>query len=128
MMSDSWYARRLGRQPQQQAPVQQRVMPQQQQQYHNPYQTYPGQQQLPQQPPPPGSVTHENFMQMAAQWHGGPAMKADPYNCPECGSPRFYSRAKTVSRGPAPAPHCFDCGYSGGLFSQGEATTWGATG
>lgn len=142
-MSDAgWYARRLAQQAPAQPQQQTRAWspgtytPQPQafqpagvggQPQYNPYQTVPGQHQQPPQPPPPGSVTHDNFMQMAGQWRGGPAMRAEPNNCPECGSPRFYSRSKTVSRGPAPAPHCFDCGFSGGLFTQGDPTVWGAS-
>lgn len=129
MSNADWYARRLGQQapaPQQRhAPVQpyyqQPVAPNQ---YVQP-QAVPGQHQMPQAPPPPGSVTHDNFMQMAAQWRGGPAMRTDPGGCPSCGSPRYYSRSKKNSRDPAPAPHCFDCGYNG-LFDQGDPATWGA--
>lgn len=129
-MSNDWYARRLGQQaPQQQQPQARQgwTPPPPQyapQQFVQPQPT-PGQHQMPPQTPPPGSVNHQNFMQMASLWRGGPAMKSDPGGCPECGSPRYYSRAKTVSRGPAPAPHCFDCGFNG-LFDQGDPATWGA--
>ena len=128
MSNAEWYARRL---QQQQAPQQRYVPPppayppQAPQNYQQ--QPMPGQHQMPPQTPPPGSVNHQNFMQMASMWRGGPAMRADPGGCPECGSPRYYSRAKTVSRGPAPAPHCFDCGFNG-LFDQGDPATWGAMG
>jgi len=125
-MSQDWYARRLNQQQQPQAYQRQAPAPYQPPvpvQYQ--YVPQPHQHQVPPPPPPNGSVTHENFMQMASQWRGGAAMKNDPGGCPECGSPRYYSRSKTVSRGPAPAPHCFDCGWNG-LFDQGDPTTWGA--
>lgn len=108
-----------------QQPYQQPYQQPQQPQWQQHQQPMPGQHQMPPQTPPPGSVNHQNFMQMASMWRGGPAMKSDPGGCPECGSPRFYSRAKTVSRGPAPAPHCFDCGFNG-MFDQGDPATWGA--
>jgi len=132
MSTADWYARRLGQQPQQPqqrhtpppVPQYQYQQPQQYQQYQQYQQPVPGQHQMPPQPPPPGSVNHQNFMQMASMWRGGVAMRTDPGGCPECGSPRFYSRAKAVSRGPAPAPHCFDCGHNG-LFEQGDPSAWG---
>lgn len=120
-MSQDWYARKFN--PHQQAPQRQYVPPSPP--ARNPYQTVPGQHQVPPQPPPPGSVNTNNFMEMASQWRGGPAMRQETQNCPQCSSPRYYSRAKSVSRGPAPAPHCFDCGFNG-LFEQGDPTTWGA--
>ena len=127
MNNTDWYARRL---QQQAPPPQQRQQvpyypPQAPNQYVQPQPT-PGQHQMPPQTPPPGSVNHNNFMQMASMWRGGPAMRADPGGCPECGSPRFFSRKQAVSRGPEPAPRCFDCGYAGGLFTQGDPATWGA--
>jgi predicted RNA-binding Zn-ribbon protein involved in translation (DUF1610 family) len=43
--------------------------------------------------------------------------KGETHHCPECGSNNFFTRASTVSRGPAPAPLCSECGYNG-LFEQ----------
>jgi hypothetical protein len=67
----------------------------------------------------------ENLWEMAGYWvHGGPAHKIDREPCPQCGSNHFYSRTNgKAQRGPAPAPHCFDCGYNG-MFDQGLESTW----
>jgi hypothetical protein len=75
----------------------------------------------------PERVTTENLFQMAGHWQGGPAHKADPDPCPECGSNQYFSRAAKFSRLPPPAPHCYNCGFNGGLFTQGDASTWGAS-
>lgn len=48
------------------------------------------------------------------RWGGTKQAQAEG-SCPECGSPRFFSRAQGAKMGPggmaAPAPECFDCGY-----------------
>lgn len=44
-----------------------------------------------------------------------------PGSCPECGSPNFFSRRNVMLRGPAPAPHCSDCGYKGDAMYYQEA-------
>lgn len=137
-MSDaqSWYARRfqqLRGQPQQ--PLQSR-----QQQYNQPGYVpqppaYPAIQQpqfqqpqyvqpQPQGPPP---VTIDNLYAAAGYWHGGQAHQIDREPCPNCGSGQYFSRA-VGKRGPPPAPHCYNCGYNDGMFTQGEPTTWGMTG
>jgi hypothetical protein len=140
----SWYQRKLAQVRQQNAPYQTqppqaRAQPQQQQQQYayppaNPtYTTIPQPQfgQLPHQqpaPPPqvPGDVTIDNLFDAMKFWKGGPGAKTDPDPCPNCGSNQYFSRA-VGKRGPPPAPHCYNCGYNDGMFTQGEATTWGAT-
>jgi hypothetical protein len=71
-------------------------------------------------------VTPENFMQVARFWKGGQAHRVDTQPCPQCGSGQYFSRANGMSRLPPPAPHCYNCGYNGGLFDQGQPETWGA--
>lgn len=63
-------------------------------------------------------------------WRGGEAhRKEGTQHCPECGSPRVFSRrgaGTTVAteRGiAAPAPRCFECGWNG-VYSQGLESTW----
>jgi len=73
-------------------------------------------------------VTTENLFHMAGQWKGGIAHRVDTQPCPECGSPQYFSRANGRSRLPPPAPHCYNCGYNGGLFDQGQPDTWGYAG
>lgn len=124
-MADSdWWARRLGRvQTSQQppAPV-----------YHS--QNYrpdpvPQHQQTPQYQSPPQSpsirVTPENLYEATKHWQGGEAHRRERHSCPQCGGGHFFSRAAEVSRGPAPAPLCYDCGYTG-LFRQGDPSNYSA--
>jgi hypothetical protein len=47
--------------------------------------------------------------------------------CPNCGSGNYFSRTQGVMRGPAPAPHCMDCGHNG-LYDLEGMTTTGAGG
>jgi len=70
-------------------------------------------------------VTIENLYAMAGHWHGGQAHKVDTDPCPRCGSNQFFSRINGKTRGPEPAPHCYNCGYNG-MFDQGMASSWGA--
>lgn len=136
-MSDnqSWYARKMAQARQQQAPYQ--VQPQPQYQQYVPpaptnangyaqQQQLPVTQQVPQQQQQP-QVTMENLFDAMKFWKGGPAAKTDPDPCPNCGSNQFFSRSTGSRRGPPPAPHCYNCGYNDGMFTQGEATTWGAS-
>jgi len=121
---------------QQNAPYQVQPQPQYQQ-YNVPVPTnyaQPVQQQfgqLPhQQPPPPPQapdVTIDNLFDAMKFWKGGPGAKTDPDPCPNCGGNQYFSRAVS-KRSMPPAPHCYNCGYNDGMFIQGEATTWGATG
>jgi hypothetical protein len=116
MTVDSWWANKLGLTPQQpqtplqafQAPPQQQQAPQYQQQVQQPY----------------AAPKPENFSQAMAMvqqgiipTEGGQAAKTDPYSCPECGSPNYFSRKANGVGGAVPAPHCFGCGYNG-RFTQ----------
>lgn len=120
MSDSSWYARKFGGQRQQ---PQQRPPPgyvpggyQQNQQV--------AQQQIAQQQAPPPPVTIDNLWGAMTTWRGGKAHKIDSEPCPQCNSPRYYSRTgEGTRRGPPPAPHCFDCGYNG-MFEQGMASSW----
>lgn len=116
---DGWWARKLGNpQPQQQYPPTQ-YQPQPAPQYQQAPQ-YPQQQQQQQQQP---RVTAENLYQAALTWQGGEAHRTEVYNCPKCGGGHYFSRSAGVSRGPAPAPMCYDCGYNG-MFTQGDPATY----
>ena len=54
----------------------------------------------------------------------GKGSRLNPMPCPECGSSHYYEDLGVSKRGPAPAPRCFDCGYNGGLFTQGLQSSW----
>ena len=119
--SSGWYARNVGSrvaqhtQQQQQAPP---PPPQQQQQYVQPQQQYS---------PPPQQPALNNVHDVVAgmaQWQGGEATRTETQRCPKCGGNHFFSRSQGTHRGPPPAPSCFDCGYSGGLFEQGDPSNY----
>lgn len=119
---NDWWSRRLGT-PQQQQPQQQTpIYPQPQ---------YPQQQAHPQSPqynphPAPQQqirVTPENLYEAAMHWQGGEATRTETQSCPKCGGNHYYSRSGGVSRGPSPAPMCFDCGFNG-MFTQGDPAVW----
>jgi len=127
-MSDnaSWYARKMAQmreavspfamrpqQPQPQ-PQQQDVMPQQ-------YPQYPGQ-----QPVLPPQVTLDNLWGAMHLWKGGPAARTNPDPCPNCGGNQWFERVTENRRGPSPAGHCYNCGYNGGMFTQGDQANWAA--
>ena len=116
-MSDSdWWARRLG-QPQQRTPlVPTPRYPNPQYQQQAPAPQYQQQQQQP-------KVTPDNLYDAAMQWQGGEAHRKEVYACPQCGGGHFFSRTNGPSRGPAPAPMCYDCGYNG-MFMQGDPAVW----
>lgn len=120
-MSDAdWWARRLG-QPQQRTPlVPTPRYPQYQQQAPQAPQY---QQQAPQQPQQIPQVTTDNLYDAALQWQGGEAHRKEVYACPQCGGGHYFSRTNGPSRGPAPAPMCYDCGYNG-MFMQGDPAVW----
>lgn len=41
----------------------------------------------------------------------GMAARTEKERCPSCGGNNFFSRRNGMSRGPAPSPHCWDCGW-----------------
>jgi len=117
MASDSdWWAKRLGNKPQQ-TPIYPEQQYQQQQYPQQQQQQYPQQQQ--QQP----KVTAANLFDAAMTWQGGPATRTETQSCPQCGGGHYFSRTNGPSRGPAPAPMCYDCGYNG-MFIQGDPANW----
>lgn len=69
-----------------------------------------------------GRVTIENFAQAMGFWRGGKGQQ-EQERCPNCGD-TLWSRTNGKSRGPAPAPLCYHCGYNG-MFEQGQASSWG---
>lgn len=129
MADNGWWSRHLG--GQQSAP-QRPVTP-------SPQYQYPMHQVPPQAPthPIPAHLTGQqpqvdtsqirvngqNLYEATQYWQGGEAMRTETQPCPKCGSPHFFSRSKGVSRGPAPAPTCYTCGFNG-MFEQGDPAVW----
>jgi len=92
-------------------------------------QQYPQQQALsyqPEQPVQPPQVTMDNLYAAAGHWRGGPAAKTNPDPCPNCGGNQWFQNLSVSTRGPAPAGHCYNCGYNGGMFTQGDQANWAA--
>lgn len=137
-MTDNWYARALDRargvvpQARLAAPQQQRP-----QAFVQP-QAYAPQQRAysPQAPTQPQAFnTNVKFQQadlttlLKLQEEGrgqpGDGSKLNPDPCPGCGGALFIENLPggRKRRGPAPAPHCFNCGYNG-LFDQGLESNW----
>lgn len=113
-----WWSRKLGTPQQQQTPI----YPQQQ--YPQQYQQQPVHPQAPQaQPQQQIRVTPENLYDAAMMWQGGEATRTETNLCPKCGSNHYFSRSQSVSRGPAPAPVCYTCGFNG-MFTQGDPSVW----
>lgn len=138
-MSDSasWYQRKMAqmreavqpfgaRQPMQPQQFPQQPFPQQTTPY--PQQQYP-QQQLryqPEQPVQPPQVTMDNLWGAMHLWKGGVGHKMNPDPCPNCGSNQWFEHVVENRRGPSPAGHCYNCGYNGGMFTQGDQANWAA--
>lgn len=131
-MSDSWYARALqrasGQQPSApQARYSQPTAPTQWSGHIQVSQT-PQQPQAPQIPDEmlPPEMRWANKLVGAARnaLSNGPAHRQDTQPCPQCGSPQYFSRAKSNKRMPPPAPHCYNCGYNDGMFDQGLESSW----
>jgi hypothetical protein len=128
--SSSWWAKKLAARqdpaPQPRAGLPVNMLPG----YQQPPPQQPLYAQPQQQPFDPSQirVTTENLFQAAAHWKGGQAHRIDTQPCPQCGGNQYFSRASGLSRMPPPAPHCYNCGYNGGLFDQGTPEAWGATG
>jgi len=122
-----WWARQLGQQaPQQRHEAPTNYQPQLPQQQQAPqYQTSRDATQ--QHAPGAEPLTMHNFFEAASTWQGGQATKTEVYACPQCNGNHFFTRQNGPSRGPAPAPLCMDCGYTG-LFEQADAANWGAGG
>ena len=123
--SASWYARKMAqmRGQQQPQPYQGRpVVPT----YQQPQPAY---QQPQQQAPQAPAARPETFTEyLDLQKHGqalapGKGAKLNPEPCPQCGGNLFYADLGLKRRGPAPAPHCFTCGYNE-MFEQGLESTW----
>ena len=116
---NDWWAKRLGNPQPQQTPI----YPQQQPQYPQQYQQQPAHPQAPNATPQQIRVTPENLYDAAMMWQGGEATRTETQSCPKCGGGHYYSRSGGVSRGPSPAPMCFDCGFNG-MFTQGDPAVW----
>jgi hypothetical protein len=125
--SSSWYARKLAQVRGNGQPFQGRPQPAPVARYQEPQPRY--QQQVQQVPaPPPGAPpeTLTEFLEMQKHGQGlvpGKGAKLNPEPCPNCGGNLFYADLGLKRRGPAPAPHCFTCGYNE-MFEQGLESTW----
>lgn len=122
--STDWFRQKMGPQPTAVRPLAPlgyppagppaHAVPQAPQPVAQPQQPYP----QPQEQTPPGELTVDNLMDGVAAWNGTRASAADSSTCPECGSGDYFARASSKVRGASPAPHCYACGYNGGLFTQ----------
>ena len=74
-----------------------------------------------------GEAKLSDLLSLQEQGKGQPGQGAieNPDPCPGCGSPLFIENLPggKKRRGPAPAPHCFSCGWNG-LFDQGLESNW----
>jgi len=122
--ASSWYARKLAqtRTPQ---GFQRQPVPQ----YQQPVPTYQQEYAPPPQTEATRSGTPETLSELLdLQQHGqalkpGKGAKLNPDPCPNCGGNLFFHDLGKKSRGPAPAPHCFNCGFNE-LFEQGLESNW----
>lgn len=129
MSSSSWWARKLGTEPQQPAP---QWSPAPVQTVPGHAASYPATGPAYQGPPPMGAqtqhiqVTKDNVVALTGLWQGGQGTKTETQRCPQCGSSDYFSRAnvsgsKMVNTNSGTmahaAPHCFDCGHNG-MYTQ----------
>ncbi len=132
-MASDWWSRKLGGgQPQHSAPqphgyppVRPMPTPQQREEpsrFYRPHYLEPlheGERQslLDPQRDPNAQIPFSDALQL---WRGGEAHRMEGGQvCPSCGSGLVFSRANAGTiRGASPAPHCFECGWSGGLIPQ----------
>lgn len=64
-----------------------------------------------------------HFGDAMRNWRGGEAHRTSG-DCPSCGSKIGYTtNPQTGAR-----PHCFECGYRGDYYMQGDQANWGAVG
>lgn len=133
--TSSWWARKLGTEPAPQ-PAQPQWSPQQYAQPQGQPQSYPATGPGYHGPPPQGmdpntvQVTKDNVVALTGLWKGGKGTATETQRCPECGGADYFTRQNVsgsriinTSSGMAAsaAPHCFDCGFSGGLYpTQGQ--------
>jgi hypothetical protein len=113
--SASWWASKLG--SQQKAPSLPPVSPPPPPRLPPAYQPTP-------QTAPSLQVTSDNLAEATTLWQGGEASRTETQRCPQCGSDHYFSRSNsgatvTTSGMAAPAPRCYDCGYTAGRPMQG---------
>lgn len=122
-MTDSWWAKKLGRAPAE-SPAQR---------YEGPSGP-PGAYRAPtyNQPPPDNGAPPQawvldsdgNKVLNVGAWQGGKGTKTEHMRCPNCGSTNFFSRTNAEGGGRAgiinkngdycpPAPQCAECSYNG---------------
>lgn len=119
--SSSWWARKLGTEPQRPAPTPQYGQPASYPQtpvYGGPPPLQPSTQHV--------QVTKDNIVAMTGMWKGGQGTKTETSRCPNCGGTDFFSRSNVngsriinsnSGTTASAAPHCFDCGYNG-MYTQ----------
>jgi len=125
--SSSWYARKMAQVRGNGQPFQGRAPAAPVARYQEPQPRYQQQyQQVPAPPPDAPPETLTEFLEMQKHGQGlvpGKGAKLNPEPCPNCGGNLFYADLGLKRRGPAPAPHCFTCGYNE-MFEQGLESNW----
>lgn len=62
-------------------------------------------------------------MEAIRQWKGTKAAQAIE-SCPSCGGPNVFAIQAGGVNGVLPAPRCYECGWNGGKFQQGDQSSW----
>ncbi len=62
-------------------------------------------------------------MDAIKQWKGTKAAQAID-SCPSCGGPHVFAIREGGINGASPAPRCYECGWNGGKFIQGDQSSW----
>lgn len=101
------------------------------QQFQQPYQPVPGTEgnALAVGPQPTSTYEAVQWVNMAinsGQYRGSKQVLNNSSVCPNCHGGNYFNRSASEgpSRLPPPAPQCYDCGYTGGLFTQGDEANW----
>jgi hypothetical protein len=136
-VTDAWYQRAIARARSGSAPAPQTQVPR--------YQPSPGiarwegHTQLSPSTLPVAPAPHQKLQQasvsdllntQAATGKAAPGVggRLNPEPCPACGGNQYFATLGPKRRGPEPAPHCYNCGYNGGLFEQGLESSWQGAG
>lgn len=131
-MTDAWYQRAIARARSGSAPAP--APTQQQQQRYQPspgIARWEGHTQLSPATPAPSQRLQQasvsdllQVQQSTGKATPGVGGRLNPEPCPACGGNQYFATLGAKRRGPEPAPHCYNCGYNGGLFEQGLESSW----